>query len=67
MKFIKNGRVFAHYHPAVDRLFFGRKGKIADEGRFETVEDATTRVLAYDSEKRRPAKGSVARYIRTKN
>lgn len=67
VKFVKDGRVFAHYHPVVGRLFFGRKGKVADEGRFATVEEATTRVLAYDNANRRAAKGSIARYIRTKN
>src|SRR5690606_37199059 len=56
VKFVKDGRVFAHYHPAVGRLYFGRKGKIADEGRYETVEESTTRVLAHDNENRRPAK-----------
>ena len=50
VKFLKAGRVFAHYHPAIGRLFFGRKGKIADEGRHETVEEATTRVIAYNNE-----------------
>ena len=50
VRFTKGGRVFAHYHPAVGRLFYGRKGKIADEGRYETVEEATGRVIAYDAE-----------------
>lgn len=65
VKFLKDGRVFAHYRPAVGRLFFGRKGKIADEGRYETVEEATTRVVAYDSENRAVddnSKGSAASY-----
>lgn len=47
VKFLNDGRVFAHYHPAVGRLFFGRKGKIADEGRYDAVEEATVRVIAY--------------------
>lgn len=50
VRFLKGGQVFAHYHPAVGRLFFGRKGKIADEGRYRTVEEAAVRVIAYDAE-----------------
>jgi hypothetical protein len=61
VKFVKDGRLFAHYQPAAGRLFFGQKGKIADEGRYETVEEATIRVIAYEDENQRPAEGSVAR------
>lgn len=50
VQFVKDGQVFAHYYPAASRLFFGRKGKIADEGRYETLEEATLRVVAYDDE-----------------
>jgi hypothetical protein len=50
VRFLKDAEVIAHFHPAVGRLFFGRKGKIGDEGRYETVEEAAARVIAYDDE-----------------
>ena len=57
VRFLKDAQVIAHYYPAVGRLFFGRKGKLADEGRFETVEEATARAIAYESENRVAAGG----------
>jgi hypothetical protein len=52
VRFLKDAQVVAHYHPAAGRLFFGRKAKIADEGRYETVEEATARVIAFEDANR---------------
>jgi hypothetical protein len=52
VRFLKDAEVIAHYQPAVGRLFFGRKGKIGDKGRYATIEEATARVIAFDAENR---------------